>query len=294
MVSHIRSFSGLSSFFSASDGLRLHARLYGDPTSRKTPIVCLPGLTRHSHDFEKLASYLAEQGYFILCPDYRGRGLSQWDEEPSHYDIFVESDDLKTALIVHHITQAIFIGTSRGALHILVLAAMAPSYLKAAILNDMGPVLDQAGLRRIKAYGRPFAMPTSWEEATELLKYKFRSLFPDEPEENWIFYTRGTFMEKDGQFSLAHDPRIFEALSRIKDVPDLWPQFAGLSNIPLLVIRGALSDILSQDTLEEMAHRHPNCDTHIVAHQGHAPLLRDTPTIETILRFIEKVTFSNR
>jgi pimeloyl-ACP methyl ester carboxylesterase len=279
-----------SHFISAQDGLVLHLRSYGDDASRLTPVVCLPGLARTAADFDSLARELSANDRRVVALDYRGRGLSQWDKNPARYDIMTENADIQAALAAAGVESAVFIGTSRGGVHAMVLAATRPRLIRAAVLNDIGPVIESKGLARIKGYVGKLPQPRDWKDAIDLIKRLASAQFTGLGEAEWEAFARLTFVEKDGGLVAQYDPALAKGLASIDltaKIPDLWPQFMGLAHVPLLVIRGANSDLLSIETLAEMTRRHPRCETLTVAGQGHAPLLLDAPTIGWIAAFVE-------
>lgn len=278
-----------SRFISAPDGLSLHLRDYGDRFSRRVPVVCLPGLTRPAGDFDALARALVAQGRRVLAIDYRGRGLSEWDKDWRRYDVFVENADIQAQLTALEIDRAIFVGTSRGGLHVMALAALRPSLLHAAVLNDIGPIIENAGLARIRSYVGRMPLPSSQADAVDLLKQLFGGHFTNVTEEDWETYARLTYVERDGRLVPGFDPALLktlEALDLEAPLPVLWPQFDGLVDVPLLVLRGANSDLLSPATVEAMVARRPRCEAHVVEGQGHAPLILDEPTIARVARFV--------
>ncbi|MDX7950756.1 alpha/beta hydrolase [Lichenihabitans sp. Uapishka_5] len=280
----------VSHFIQVRDGLRLHARLHGEPDDRRLPVVCLPGLSRTAEDFDRLARHLAAEGRRVLALDYRGRGLSAWDPEPRNYDLQVESNDIADVLTALGITRATFVGTSRGGLHIMLLGALRPAFLAAAVLNDIGPVIDPAGLTRIKGYiGKAPPLP-DWDATLAALKRIGAGHFTDLDEAEWRAYAELTFQEKDGRIVGRYDPGLMVNLAAmdLDKVPELWPQFDGLAALPLLVVRGANSDLLSPATAAIMLARHPGAALVTVAGQGHAPLLRDAPTIDRIAAFVAR------
>ena len=282
-----------SHFISAPDGLRLHVRSYESGVSALTPVVCLPGLTRNSDDFEALAEALAQGAAGgprrVIALDYRGRGLSEHDSNWRNYDLKVENADILACLTALEIGEAAFVGTSRGGLHVMMFAITRPAMLRGAVLNDIGPVIEAQGLARIRSYVGKLPAPHSWADAVDLAKSVMGAQFSNLNAVDWDAYARGTFMETDGKFQLRYDPALMRTMENINlDValPTAWPQFAGLSHIPLLALRGAKSDLLSPQTLEQMQARHSRCEAHIVEGQGHAPLLRDAPTIARIGEFL--------
>ena len=281
-----------SRFHTSADGLRLHLRDYCPPATRGLPIVCLPGLARTADDFDPVARALLQQGRRIIAIDYRGRGLSDYDPDPKKYDLAVESADIQLMLAAENVTQAIFLGTSRGGIHAMLFAAFKPKLLAGVILNDIGPVLEVEGLRRIQSYVGKLPRPTSWVGAVEIVKRNMEASFTGLNEADWEAYARQTFEETETGFTPRYDAAIMKAFAQMdldKPIPALWPQFEALAPVPVLAIRGENSDLLSPQTLAEMARRHPHFEAMTVPGQGHAPLLRDEPTLAGIEAFITRV-----
>ncbi len=279
-------------FYTAADGLRLHVRDYGSPLDPGVPVVCLPGLTRTSADFGPLASALAAglNGVKrrVLAIDYRGRGLSEYDRNWKNYSLAVENGDVLSVLTALEIEAAIFVGTSRGGLHTMMLSATRPGIIRGAVLNDIGPVLEPEGMARIRGYVGKLPVPRSIPDAVDLLKETMSERFNGLSEADWIAYAKMTFADDVGRIALRYDPALMKTLEGLdleQPLPTLWPQFDGLRAVPLLILRGANSDLLSPETLREMAARHPGAKTHTVEGQGHAPLLLDADTISLICGF---------
>jgi pimeloyl-ACP methyl ester carboxylesterase len=266
-------------FYTAPDGLRLHARIYGTNAGDAWPVICLPGLTRNVRDFHELAIELSgdpERPRQVVAFDYRGRGQSQYDPDWHNYQIPVEAADIVAGLIALGIEYGAFIGTSRGGLIIHVLAAIRPSVLKAVVLNDVGPVLDGEGLAHIRAYLERAPKPNSLLEAVAIQRAAHGTAFPALQDADWERMV-GALYRMEGEKPVNDfDPKLLNILKSFdlsSPLPELWPQFEGLAGIPLLAIRGENSKLLSAATLAEMARRHPGCRTLIVEGQGHAPLL---------------------
>lgn len=279
----------------AADGLRLHAEIYNPDAVGSLPVVCLPGLARTAADFDTIARAIAGdaagKSRRVIAIDYRGRGKSEYDKDWRNYDLRVENSDILQVLTAADAGEAIFLGTSRGGIHIMIMAATRPGAVHAAILNDIGPVIEAKGLARIKGYVGKLPQPRSWKDAIEIAKRVMGTQFPSLSEEEWLAYAQLTFDETKSGFRPRYDSKLMKTLDMVeldKPLPVLWPQFQGLRHARLLTLRGENSDILSQSTLEEMAQRHPACETHVVAGQGHAPLLLDAPTIERVLRFVRE------
>lgn len=280
-----------SRFYTSTDGLKLHIRDWGSP-SAALPVVCLPGLTRNHTDFEAVAQRLSTTRR-VVAFDYRGRGLSDRDADWTHYDLLVENADILAGLTSFNIAQAIIIGTSRGGLHSLLFTLTRPTLMRGLVLNDIGPVIENEGLKRIRSYVGKVARPQSWEDAVTIAKRVMGAHFTTLSEDDWLAYARGTFTETaDGPFELSYDPALMkglEALDLDKPFPTLWPQFDALATLPVLTIRGEHSDLLSPATLAEMAARHPRFSSLTVPGQGHAPLLRDEQSLRRISDFISEI-----
>jgi pimeloyl-ACP methyl ester carboxylesterase len=277
-----------SAFVSSGDGLRLHARCIG-PHSSLLPVVCLPGLTRTAGDFDMLAKALANAGRRVISLDYRGRGLSDYDRDPANYSPAVEMADVVTVLTALDALPAIFIGTSRGGILTMLLAAAHPGMVAAAVLNDIGPVIELQGLLRIKGYVGHLPQPEDFADAAAILRRLFGSQFPKLTDADWLASAHHAFRDENGRLVPTYDPalaRTLDGLTPSMAPPTLWPQFDALADVPVMVIRGMLSDLLSEDTVAAMHARHHSLRVVEVADQGHAPLLADTETIARISDFI--------
>jgi len=290
-------------FFSASDGLKLHAADYGrsNPATRdRLPVVCLPGLTRNTRDFDDLARLLASDPKTprrVVSFDYRGRGQSGWDKDPSRYNITVEAEDVLSGMAALGLEHANFIGTSRGGLIMHVLAATRPGVMAAGVLNDIGPVIEGAGLAQIKAYLARMPKPKNWDDAAQILSEAHAKSFPALTESDWRDFARAVYVEEDGQLVADYDPKLLNGLKGIDlstPLPTLWPQFDGLGRMPLLALRGEHSTLLSADTLLEMKQRVPSLQAETIAGHGHAPILHLSGIPEILTRFFASVDKQNR
>jgi pimeloyl-ACP methyl ester carboxylesterase len=285
-----------SRFCSAPDGLKLHFREYGSILDPGIPVVCLAGLTRNSADFGPLASALASgvkgAKRRVLALDYRGRGLSQHDHNWENYSLEIENRDVLSALTAMEVEAAIFVGTSRGGLHTMLLSASRPAIIRGTVLNDIGPVLEPRGMARIRGYVGKVPEPRSVSDAIDLLKEMMSEHFNGLSEADWETYAKMTFTDAVGRIATRYDRNLMKPLESLDlelPLPVFWPQFDGLRGVPLLIIKGANSDLLSDDTLQEMIRRHPGADTYIVKGQGHAPLLIDEETNFRICGFIAAI-----
>ncbi|KAF2992631.1 alpha/beta hydrolase [Methylocystis sp. MJC1] len=278
-------------FILARDGLRLHYLDYPCPDATRLPLVCLPGLARTANDFFLAAQAAQQSGRRVLALDYRGRGRSEWDKDWRHYAPDVEEDDIFAVLADAGVTEAVFFGTSRGGLHAMRIARARPGLIRAAVLNDIGPVIEKSGLLLIKGYVGKMPPLQKMSDAAALMRLTASAVFPAITPEQWEIFARQTFEEKDGKIALRYDPELAHTLDDITaecDVENLWEHFAALANVPILALRGEKSNILSVETLDEMARRAPQLERHTVPGQGHAPLLLDQPTIERVMQFLNK------
>ena len=278
--------------YTSRDGLRLYARHYPVPGSLRRPLVCLAGLTRNSRDVHDLATVLArpdETGRDVFAIDYRGRGRSQYDSDWKNYSILIELNDVLDFMTMKCLSRAAVLGTSRGGLIAMLMAVLRPTAIGAAILNDIGPVIEREGLARIVAYVGRVPLPADWKEATELVYEMNRRQFTAVSASQWAEFARQVFNDDNGLPAASYDPKLSKAVSVMSGpTPELWPQFGALAHVPLLALRGENSDILSAKTLEEMRARHPRLDAVVVRGQGHAPLLKDAATIGAVADFLAR------
>ncbi len=282
--------------YTARDGLQLYSRKYPASTTegcKRRPVVCLAGLSRNSKDFHRLASELSQHpnaNRDVYTLDCRGRGKSQFDPNWRNYALQIELFDVLDFFTLNDVHQAIVFGTSRGGLLAMLLGAAQPTTLGAVILNDIGPVIDTAGLARIAGYVGRTPTPHSWQQAGEAIKRHNKAHFPNVTDEQWVEIAKQWFNEKDGKPAPGYDKKLGQALAALKGkIPDLWAQFETLKHVPLLVLRGANSDILSEATVEEMLRRHPHAFAHTVANEGHAPLLHDDETHTAVVNFLSTI-----
>ena len=284
--------NGESVFVTAPDGLKLHVRVYGPRAARGWPVICLPGLSRTVADFETLALALSNDGGSsrrVLALDYRGRGRSEHDRNPKNYSLPIELADVLAMLTALAALPAIFVGTSRGGILTMLLAAVRPAAIAGVVLNDIGPVVEPKGLMRIRGYVGKLPAPNNFEEGADILRRLFSAQFPRLTQAEWLAAARKSWEERSGQLIPTYDPRLartFDGIDLERPLPALWAQFDGLARVPVMVIRGANSDILSMTTVEAMRARRPDLDVVEVADQGHAPWLEDAETIQRITDFI--------
>ena len=278
-------------FYESSDDLRLYARHYPAPDERFRSVVCLPGLTRNSRDFHTLATYLSthpEKPRNVYCLDYRGRGRSQYDSNWRNYVPYTELIDVLDFLTVQGLHRVGIVGTSRGGIIAMMMAALRPTAMGAVVLNDIGPVIETRGLARIVNYVGRMPVPKTWADAIHIMREINGRGFPDFTDAQWDQMARGVFEERKGRLVLSYDRKLAKAIGTVdlsRPVPDLWPQFIAMGQIPAFALRGEHSDVLSAETLDEMVERHPNLRMMIVPEQGHAPVLQEQDPVEAIGSF---------
>ena len=272
-----------------SGRLTLYARDYGVPFDGAPVVLCLHGLTRNSADFEWIAGHLSDR-YRVLAADQRGRGRSQWDPVAARYNPGVYVQDMLGLLDHLGIARAAIIGTSMGGLMAMVMAVVACDRMSAVVINDVGPDIEAAGLARIASYTGKTQPPATWADAAEIAQFINAVAFPDYGPDDWMAFARRLFLEKDGVPEPAYDPAIAGGLKPQSDAPvappDLWPMWDALNGLPILAIRGALSDLLSPATLDKMAARHAGMVSVTVPNRGHAPMLDEPEAVSAIDTFL--------
>lgn len=278
--------------WTSEDGLSLYARAYG-PGTAKLNVLCLHGLTRNHQDFEPMIAALPQSIRFIAV-DVRGRGRSAHDPNPDNYDPRVYAKDMRRLLDQLGLTRVALIGTSMGGLISLLMMRQMPERIAGVVLNDVGPVVEKAGITRIAGYAGKVRPVTGWESAAEAVKTIQGAAFPDMPEARWMDFARRTYRElPDGQVVLDYDPDIARGLGKVK--PGfltrfaLWRLFGGLKKAPLLVVRGGISDLLSDKTAREMVRRHPDAKLVTVPRVGHAPILDEPEAVAALTEFLTRL-----
>ncbi|MBB4954420.1 pimeloyl-ACP methyl ester carboxylesterase [Agrobacterium vitis] len=275
----------------ATDGIRIFARDFASDV-KSTPIICLPGLTRNHRDFTQLAQILAagETPRRVICIDLRGRGNSDRDSDPNHYNLLTEMTDVVTVMDALNIVRADFIGTSRGGLLMHFMANMHPTRIRRVVLNDIGPVIEKQGLLLIRDYLTQEQGPQTWEACASYLQAIHGKAFSALQPADWEDMGKALYRDDNGVPVADYDPAIAAQISGYdfsQPIPDLWVQYEALCQFPLLIIRGENSQLLSPQSCDRMMARHPMAKCIIAPGQGHAPLLHIGPITQTIFDFLK-------
>lgn len=282
-------------WWTAADGVWLHARDYPGRADRP-PLVCLPGLTRNARDFHDLACRLAG-AWRVVAVDFRGRGESKPAKDPATYvpDTYVA--DIEEMLTTLGIARFVAVGTSLGGLVTMMLAARRSDRFAGAVLNDVGPQVEAAGLQRIRGYvGRASSFPT-WMHAARAVAEANREVHPDFRVEDWLAMAKRTYrLTQTGKIVLDYDLKIAEPFRTPGGAapPDLWPALDALRGTPVLILRGARSDVLSAGTAARIISLLPDAELVTVPATGHAPTLSEPAAVAGIERLLARVDATRR
>lgn len=267
------------------DGLTLFARDYAPEAgaaagASRLPVVCIPGLTRNSLDFDSLAQWIAASGRRVLALDLRGRGESDRDPNPRHYQPPVYADDIAGLLDAQSIGRAIFVGTSLGGIVTMTLALRHPRLIAGAVLNDIGPEVDPAGAARIRGYVGKAPPIADWAAATAYVKQLNGAALPGQTEAEWEAMARRAFRAgADGRLEVNYDPKILQPVGPIVARIGQWLAWRAFRRLarcgPLLLLRGAHSDILASATVTRMRRAAPAMTCVEIPQVGHAPMLSE-------------------
>lgn len=264
--------------FDTSDGLSLHFEDEGTGL----PILCLSGLTRDARDFEYVLPHLSSNRVIRL--DYRGRGKSDWADDFNTYNIMREAQDAIELLNHLGLEKVAIIGTSRGGLIAMGLAVTLKARLLGVAINDVGPVLDPKGIEVIMTYLGVKPKAKTLAEAAAARAHVLRDLFPNVPASRWNEEVAKFFNETPEGLGLTYDPKLRDAIEAMSHaaVPDLWPWLDALNGLPCAIIRGANSDLLTQETYKDMLKRLPDARGVVVPDRAHVPFL-DEPEAVAVL-----------
>ncbi|WFL77560.1 alpha/beta hydrolase [Altererythrobacter arenosus] len=280
-------------YWTSPDDLTLHYRDYAGPedAASRAPVICMHGLTRNARDFAPLAEHIAQHRR-VIVPEMRGRGLSDYAKDSATYNPLTYVGDVAALLAEQKIERFVAIGTSLGGLMTMLIAATDPSKIVGAVLNDIGPEVNPDGIERIKGYvGHGRSFPT-WIHAARAIKETQEVAFPDFTLDDWIDAAkRGMVLGQNGRISFDYDMAIAEPFRIPGNAapPDLWPAFEALGGAPVVLLRGELSDLLSDTTVQQMKTRHPDMTAVTVARVGHAPTLDEPESRAAIDALLARV-----
>lgn len=272
----------------SKDGLRLHYRDYPGRDDRP-PILCIPGLTRNARDFAHVADRLAGE-WRLICVDLRGRGESGFAKFPMSYAPLTYLGDLEDLLDTLRIDRFVSFGTSLGGLMTMIFAAAHPGRIAGALINDIGPVVEEAGLDRIRAFvGKSGSWP-SWVHAARSAEGVHGHAHPDYDLTQWITLAKRLYrLTAQGRVIPDYDVRISEPMRHPSEPVDMWPAWEALGDVPVTVLRGALSDILAAETAKQMVKRLPNATLVSIPRTGHPPELDEPAAIKAIDALLKSV-----
>lgn len=277
-------------FWTSRDGLKLHYRDYAGRDDRP-PVLCLPGLTRNARDFEDVAARLAGE-WRVLCVELRGRGDSAYARDSATYNPLQYLEDLGELFDQAGLERVVAFGTSLGGLLTMMIAATTPQRLAGALLNDIGPEVNPAGIERIRGYvGQARNFPT-WMHAARALAESQGSAFPDFQISDWLAMAkRCMVVGSNGRIHFDYDMKIAEPFSKADGASnaDLWPAFRALAGRPVTLLRGALSDVLTGETFARMSRELAGAESVTVPHVGHAPVLTEPAAVAAIDRLLARV-----
>ncbi|HTU12856.1 MAG TPA: alpha/beta hydrolase [Allosphingosinicella sp.] len=275
----------------SNDGLRLHYRDYAGEASRP-PIICIPGLTRNARDFEGVAARLAGK-WRVICVELRGRGESAQAKDPMTYVPLTYLQDMEALLTELKLGRFVLFGTSLGGLITMLMAASGKERIAGALLNDIGPVLETRGLDRIRSYvGRSQNWPT-WLHAARAIAEAQGDRYPDWEIDDWLVYAKRLCrLNSNGRIVMDYDMRIAEPFKLPQGEAgfDLWPAFRALQGIPSLLVHGALSDVLSAESVAKMRAEVTTLESVTVPRVGHAPTLDEPEAQQAIDGLLKRVT----
>mgnify|MGYP003342987095 FL=1 len=284
-------------YYAAHDGLRLYYRDYAGPKdAERTPVLCIPGLSRNSRDFDFIAARIADTRR-VLTADLRGRGKSAYDPSPANYAVPVETSDMFHLIAAAGTERVVVLGTSRGGVIAMTMASFKPGTLAGAILNDMGAQLEPEGLEIIYKVMRSPPSYADWDEAAAALKRANADLFPNVTNAQWRDFSRALYRERDGRVAGDYDPKFPQAIldgrgtnpRDEKGTADLWRWFEALKPVPALVLRGENSRLLSGATVAAMQAAKPDLKAVTVKDRGHVPFLDEPEAVAAIDGFLNAI-----
>ena len=274
-------------YWNSADGVKLHYRDH-DGDRERPPILCIPGLTRNARDFEPVADRFAGD-WRVISIDLRGRGGSAFDPVSANYRPMIYVADILKLLDQLGIADAIFVGTSLGGLCTMALALGDRERIAGALLNDIGPVVGQAGIDRIAGYVGKDVRFADWDDAIAQVAGRSGDVYPDYGPAEWDRFVRRVGREDGTGVVFDYDTRIAENFESATTAPDMWPMYEALDGRPVTILRGELSDLLSVEVAQRMANAIGDVDLVTVPRVGHAPTFDEPESIAAVERLLDRV-----
>lgn len=258
---------------------------WGRPDAPAT-VVCVHGLTGHGLDFEVLAPALADAGYRVVCPDVVGRGESDWLSDPAGYELRQYVSDMGALLSHLDAPRVDWVGTSMGGLIGMAMAAASPSPIRRLVINDIGPFVPAAAIQRLDSYVGDVHDFADLDAVEAYFRVNYAPL-GDLSHAQWRrLAERRVRPREGGGYRLHYDPAVSINLHATSDRPtSLWPLWDAI-RCPVLVLRGARSDLLRPETAEEMRVRGPRAEVIEFPGCGHPPALLDPSQIDPVVTWL--------
>ncbi|WP_309601571.1 alpha/beta hydrolase [Sphingomonas sp.] len=274
-------------YWNSADGVKLHYRDYAGNRDRP-PILCIPGLTRNARDFEPVADRYAGD-WRVISIDLRGRGGSAFDPDPANYKPMVYVADILKMLDQLGIADAVFVGTSLGGICTMALALGDRERIAGALLNDIGPEIDRAGVERIAGWVGKEARFANWDEAIDKIMARNGDIYPDYSRAEWERFVRRIAREDGASIIFDYDLAIAGNFESAASAPDVWPLYQALDGRPVTILRGELSDLLGAKVAERMATELADVELVTVPRVGHTPTFDEPESIAALDRLLDRV-----
>jgi pimeloyl-ACP methyl ester carboxylesterase len=276
--------------WTGSDGLTLSYRDFAGGEPGRPPLLCLHGLTRNARDFEALAERFAGD-WRLIAPDMRGRGQSEYARDAASYNLATCAEDVRLLLETLDCGPVVIVGTSMGGLIALYMAFTRAWALAGVVLNDIGPDLEPEGLARIRSYVGQGGSFETWMHAARHLRELSGKAHPDFAIADWLAFAKRVMdVGGNGRIVFDYDMKIAEPFASPEPIlPDLWAALRSLGDVPVLLLRGELSDLLSAATVKKMKAELDGLKAVTVKRVGHAPTLAEPDAQKAIADFLAKV-----
>lgn len=274
-------------YWNSADGVKLHYRDH-DGNRDRPPILCIPGLTRNARDFAPVADRFAGD-WRVISIDLRGRGLSAFDPDPANYKPMVYVADILKMLDQLGIADAVFVGTSLGGICTMALALSDRERIAGALLNDVGPVIDPAGIDRIGTYVGKEVRFSGFADAVDQMAARNHDIYPDYNRKEWERFVLRLVREDGGELRFDYDMAIAGNFERAATAPDVWPLYHALDGRPVTILRGELSDLLSAEVADRMARELDDVELVTVPRVGHAPSFDEPESLAALDRLLARV-----